>query len=372
MWLMKSVKKTLKKYFIPHTENDHKPHFLRGKVVFKTGLLASALFVLSLVGNYAVKHIEYLAAIQSAFLVDLANEDREDSGLAKLSINDQLINAAQFKADDMSAKSYFAHISPDGSTPWSWIQKAGYNYLYAGENLAVNFSRSEDVEEAWMDSPTHKANILSKNFTEIGIATASGKYKGKNTTFVVQMFGRQKKTPTVNTVSAASAVVEANDSEEAPQLATENSNNGSEVSEDSSVLGSETEVASTVESSKEETEITVKPEAVAEESEETFMSFTNPEATPAELSEAPVEIKEEAVYTNWFERIIVSPSRVVQSLLVALAAIVVFSLILKIFIEIRLQHPKNIAYGVALLAIIVIFMHINGSVLAKPILVVAF
>lgn len=135
-----------------------------------------------------------MAAVISAVLVDLTNEDRKDEDLGTLTRNSVLDAAAQAKADDMAEKGYFAHNSPDGKTSWHWFREAGYSFSYAGENLAVDFDDSDDVEEAWMDSPTHRANILNGKFTEIGIATAVGTYKGQKTTFVVQMFGTPAKT----------------------------------------------------------------------------------------------------------------------------------------------------------------------------------
>ncbi len=369
---MKSVKKTLKKYFIPHPENDHKPHFLREGAVSVTAAIVVILFFASIFGNYAVKNNKHLAAIQAAFLVDLTNEDRADQGLSKLAINDKLVSAAGMKAGDMADKSYFAHVSPDGKTPWYWIEQAQYNYLYAGENLAVNFYDSEDVEEAWMDSPTHKANIMSRNFTEIGIATARGKYKGETTTFVVQMFGSPKKgnlsaeVKMIDSLSTDVAVETSEASEEDTDVL------GSEIEP---IIPSENEVAAAVPQEKPEPVSSATPvvddKQVAEES---FMTFTNPDADPQELDQvsfvAPTE--EVPAYTNWFERVIVNPVRTVDGLYSVIAAIVIFSLILKIFIEIRLQHPRNIAYGVLLLAIVVICMHLNGSLLAEPTLVVAF
>lgn len=369
---MKSVKKTLKKYFIPHPENDHKPHFLREGAVSVTAAIVVILFFASIFGNYAVKNNKHLAAIQAAFLVDLTNEDRADQGLQKLAINDKLVSAAGMKAGDMAEKSYFAHVSPDGKTPWYWIDQAGYPYLYAGENLAVNFYDSEDVEEAWMDSPTHKANIMSRNFTEIGIATARGKYKGDTTTFVVQMFGSPKKSSTANLEMVDSLANEV-------ALATEPSRQSEDSSDDSDVLGSEIEPAPQMPEDS-SSEATPKPEPVVTavepvtKTEESFMTFTNPDAAPQELDQvssvAPAE--EVPAYTNWFERVIVNPVRTVDGLYSVIAAIVIFSLILKIFIEIRLQHPRNIAYGVLLLAIVVVCMHLNGSLLAEPTLVVSF
>lgn len=130
-----------------------------------------------------------MAAVITSSLVQLTNEDRKEQDLGSLKVNPLLVAAAQAKADDMAAKGYFAHTSPDGSSSWSWFKGAGYSFSHAGENLAVNFSDSVDVEKAWMNSPTHRANILNGNFTEVGIATAVGEYQGKKTVFVVQMFG---------------------------------------------------------------------------------------------------------------------------------------------------------------------------------------
>jgi uncharacterized protein YkwD len=130
-----------------------------------------------------------MAAVISATLVDLANDDRGEEDLGSLTVNPKLVAAAQAKADDMVKNGYFAHNSPDGKTSWYWFAQENYSFSYAGENLAVNFSDSEDVERAWMKSPTHRANIMNGKFTEIGIATAVGKYEGKETVFVVQMFG---------------------------------------------------------------------------------------------------------------------------------------------------------------------------------------
>lgn len=327
--------KTFKKYFVPHKQNNHRPHFLRGRTIFTMTILTVILLIASVIGNYAVKKIHFLASIQSAFLVDLANEDRSTLGLKDLSINDKLVEAAQMKANDMAEKSYFAHISPDGKTPWYWIKQSGYTYVYAGENLAVNFFDSEDVEDAWMNSPTHKANILNNHYTEIGIATAPGMYKGKKTTFVVQMFASPKKSAVVSTVENTLT----------PKRA-----EASELAVDESFPQSETVVSDAG----------------------SVMTFVNPEATSVELSqtaEANNGTAEKIVYTNWFERMLVSPSLVVHYVYVVLASLIVFSLILKIFIEIRLQHPKNIAYGILLLVVVLFFMYVNRSILVNPTIV---
>lgn len=143
-----------------------------------------------------------VAAVVSAVLVDLANADRAQAGLGTLSVNPTLVAVAQAKANDMASKGYFAHTSPDGLDPWHWFKQQGYAFDYAGENLAIDFSDSGDVERAWMNSPTHRENLLDPHYTEVGIATAQGMYQGRMTTFVVQAFG----TPAKSSVPARVAV----------------------------------------------------------------------------------------------------------------------------------------------------------------------
>lgn len=162
--------------------------YILGGTVGVFAFLILGVFSLSIADHYVLRSGS-LASVISTVLVDLANVDRSASGLGGLSINPTLVRVAQAKADDMATKEYFAHVSPDGVDSWYWFRQNGYTFLYAGENLAVDFSDSVDVEMAWMNSPTHRANILNGRFTEIGIATAQGVFQGHQTTFIVQMFG---------------------------------------------------------------------------------------------------------------------------------------------------------------------------------------
>jgi uncharacterized protein YkwD len=139
--------------------------------------------------NYLMSRVPTVAAVISSVLVELTNVDRTSQGLGTLTVSPVLTEVAQAKANDMAQKGYFAHTSPEGLTPWHWFKEKGYRFAYAGENLAVDFSESADVQRAWMNSPTHRANVVGTQFTEIGIATANGIYNGRPTTFVVQVFG---------------------------------------------------------------------------------------------------------------------------------------------------------------------------------------
>jgi hypothetical protein len=169
-----------------------------GKYLCSILILAFALF-----GAYGFLRMSYpagkslTAAIYSGVIVDLTNRDRLNNNDSNLKPNDLLSAAAQAKANDMASKGYFAHTSPEGITPWYWFKQVGYKYVYAGENLAINFDESLDVENAWMNSPTHRANILNNHYTDIGVAMAQGIYQGRVATFVVQEFGSTSTTSTL-------------------------------------------------------------------------------------------------------------------------------------------------------------------------------
>lgn len=123
-------------------------------------------------------------------LVNLANSSRSEEGLSSLVINDKLNEAAKKKAADMFDGQYFAHISPEGKTPWDFIKLVKYDYVYAGENLSIGYVDDQELHLAWMNSPTHRENIMNKNYNEIGLAIEQGKFQGKDTIIVVEMFGQ--------------------------------------------------------------------------------------------------------------------------------------------------------------------------------------
>lgn len=131
----------------------------------------------------------YASSITPVDVVNLTNTERAKQGLPPLTINGALTQAAVAKANYMFDKNFWAHIAPDGTTPWTFIKNAGYAYSVAGENLARDFGDSGSMVTAWMNSPTHKDNIVNTKFTDIGIGVVNGKLDGVETTLVVQMFG---------------------------------------------------------------------------------------------------------------------------------------------------------------------------------------
>ena len=102
------------------------------------------------------------------------NVERAAHGLPALRINDQLSAAATDRIADMFGKHYFAHVSPDGIEPWSWVDRHGYNYRHVGENLAVGYPTAASVVDGWMHSAGHRANLLGKTYDEVGVAVAQG------------------------------------------------------------------------------------------------------------------------------------------------------------------------------------------------------
>ncbi len=146
-------------------------------------LLAAVVFLLP----HAIA--THASDITSQKVIDLANADRKGGSLEKLTENDKLTEAAAAKAEDMITDDYFSHTAPDGTTPWRWIEKAGYDYNYAGENLAMDFVSADKMNRAWLASPTHRANILNEKYKDIGVAVREGIINGRGTIAVVQMFG---------------------------------------------------------------------------------------------------------------------------------------------------------------------------------------
>lgn len=122
-------------------------------------------------------------------VIQLVNESRLSHKENVLVRNDLLTKVAQMKIDDMFSRGYFAHTSPEGKTPWVWFKSAGYDYEFAGENLAIHFTDAESQHQAWMRSATHRKNILNPEYREIGVAIRQGVLEGHKTIVTVQEFG---------------------------------------------------------------------------------------------------------------------------------------------------------------------------------------
>ncbi|MFH0773076.1 MAG: CAP domain-containing protein [bacterium] len=196
---MNSLLNKIHHFFIPHEENNYHAHSLHTNMLSVYLLVAVMLvFVSKNVPSFS-NVLGIATDISIAKLFSLTNNERTKLRLSMLHENPQLAAAAEKKAADMFKKDYWSHFAPDGASPWDFIKQSGYQYEFAGENLAKNFLFSQNVVDAWMNSPTHRENIVKKEYTEVGYAVVNGMINGEETTLVVQMFG----TPLVKTTESA-------------------------------------------------------------------------------------------------------------------------------------------------------------------------
>ncbi|MDF2675496.1 MAG: hypothetical protein K0R09_3768 [Clostridiales bacterium] len=118
-------------------------------------------------------------------VVRLTNVERSKNGLPALTQNWELSRVARYKSADMANKGYFAHQSPTYGSPFTMMQNFGIRFSAAGENIAYGQRTPQEVVTAWMNSPGHRANILSRSYSQIGVGLARNK---NGTAYWTQMF----------------------------------------------------------------------------------------------------------------------------------------------------------------------------------------
>lgn len=301
-----------KHYFIPHEGNEHQPHLLRWEAMLSLGSLALVVEMLFLAQFWVLlRYPDLLGSIINTALVEYTNAER--TPIAKpLAVSPLLEKAARLKAEDMAAKGYFSHVSPEGLTPWYWFGQAGYRFSRAGENLAVNFTDSQDVVRAWLDSPTHRANLLNENYTEIGIGIAKGLYRERETIFIVQLFGRPM-------VKAAPAVVAAASVPSAPDKTTSG------------------------------------PERIVPAAPQ------SPTVAAAETEAVPFDrgVAEPKPPLSAWKRVLGSPRGYLNLIYATLATIVFMALLLAVFVKIEIQYPALLVNGAVFLICIASILLLN-------------
>lgn len=181
---------TLRHLFIPHKSNNQKAKLLHSESLFFIAVGLIAFQLLLGFGHKAFPQVlGYAANISPSEVIRLTNVQRADNGLGPLAESTILDAAALAKGNDMLARGYWAHFAPDGTSPWSFFLKFGYKYSYAGENLARDFPDAASAVTAWMNSPSHRENMLNPNYKDIGIGVVEGSLSGVDTTIIVQFFG---------------------------------------------------------------------------------------------------------------------------------------------------------------------------------------
>jgi len=184
------VKHNLSYYFIPQEKNNYRAEILKnGFLMMLVGFYLINQSVIKLIGTIKPGVLGYSSEITAQKVLDQTNLQRLNNGLPPLKLNSLLSESATKKAKDMFSHNYWAHTSPSGTTPWDFFKAVDYRYSVAGENLARDFYDTESLMNGWMNSPTHKANIINSKYQEIGIGVVNGTLGGIKTTLVVQHFG---------------------------------------------------------------------------------------------------------------------------------------------------------------------------------------
>jgi hypothetical protein len=362
------MRKHLKNHFIPHHGNDYKPHSMRSQTLLFTLMLGIGIMVMALFGSQSIPGISNLADVQSTYLAQLTNERRAENSVRELKVNPLLEEAARLKAQDMIENQYFAHVSPEGKQPWHWMNQAGYKYKHAGENLAIDFYDTQEVTEAWMNSPTHRRNILNNNYSEIGIAVDSGVYKGRRVAFVVQMFGSPRFGQVTPPVLVQGEPATISDEEIARRIAElrqgiqeREQRELAEREEDSQVLGDTTELqeqAFVVEGVVQGTETQETQDLIVTTSEGSFIE-TVYQGDDVQVEEQLVEGTDPEV--NPVLASVTRPVAIAKIIILILMALVGVSLVLKIAIEVRKQHWKNVILALLILFALVLLYTILDS-----------
>ena len=354
------MKKHLKDYLIPHEGNGYAPHSLqKAAVVGMMGMIILSFTLANIQSLIWISSQWMVSTILPAVIVELTNEERVEDALGILRRSALLDRAAQLKAQDMARNGYFAHYSPTGVTPWHWFGEVSYNFVHAGENLAIHFTDSGDVIQAWMDSPTHRENIMNGNYTEIGVGTAEGTYEGFSTVYVVQLFGTPAQPP-----AQPPAEVAVNETVEVPVVPPQVAVAG--VTSSATTLEPEattTVLAEAVVISESVEIIEAKPVAVVVE-EESATSTPATEIANMEVTNQGVALYSDFISTStgaipatiesntphtvstvpYFLRLATQPHAVLQIVYTVIALFVCCVLLLSILIEVRRQQPVQIAY----------------------------
>jgi len=344
-----------KDFFIPHAGNDHKPHSVRTKSLIIYILLA-VMVKLTATGTLYILYPSpgRMSELVASKMLELTNRTREEMGIHPLRLDPVLTAAAEVKGRDMILRNYFAHDTPDGKRPWEWIDKSKYDYVYAGENLAMGFNQAEFVQQAFMESPAHKKNILNENYRDVGLAVVNGEIDGKKTDILVEMFGALR-----NDVFLAQEIV-GNKTITNSEVA-ENDNTTSEKPEEFTPEVSDTNNLSFELLQQQDTNSNI-PTVEAQAEGDDFLADDSMVVAGEESWENSFE-RENEENINEGILLVASTGRSSKSLFdwiieisniifIAFIIFITISLILNIFIKIRIQHSHLIVQSIVVLALL--------------------
>ena len=352
---MKKAWRIFKKWFIPHDENDHKPHILRPRTIALVCVLsiAAELLFLSGLSVPVSSRAPFLGDIVVGALTDGTNVARVANNLPSLQVSPLLQRAAQEKVNDMVANSYFAHTSPQGVTPWYWFANVGYDFTYAGENLAVDFSDSQDVTTARPNSPEHRANIMDTHFTQFGIAIATGTYEGQPVIFVAEEFGAPSPLMVVGSEAGSSFGAQA--AATAPSVP-------KKVVAASKPAPAVIGVSALTTSSSDQMFVAVKGASA-----EAPAAVSATGSAPS-VAQAPAIAPKFVPQTNVVQQMAANPRSAMNDVYLFIAVLFALALALNIFIKVRVQHPNIILGGLVAISLAGIFIVLNQHIFLSTII----
>lgn len=352
------MRRILKNHFIPHEGNNYRPHLLQKAAMLAMVVMVLMTFTIANLQAVIWVNVDWLVgAVLPAVVISETNDERADGNLSSVTRSTVLDQAAQRKAEHMARNGYFAHYAPDGTSPWYWFNQSGYSFVHAGENLAVHFNDSKQVVEAWMDSPTHRANIMNGNYTEIGIGVAEGEYEGYDTVFVVQLFGTPARAETpvaTNTASAPAEIVVVTEQVTEPVATVSDTETVASANESVEVVSEPEpvyELPSTTAAVEEEVVVTAATTTPASTTSpiDRFSGFisTSTNGIPATIDTNNAGATEVSTAFSFATQ----PQQVLQFLYAILALFILTALTFSIVLEFKRQQPLQIAYSFGLLAL---------------------
>jgi len=192
----------LKDLFLAHEGNDYRPHAFHPKrlVFYSVSAIGIKVLVVAIIMIFPLSAwlTPDILSQKSQEVIALTNQFRTQEGAPRLGQNAKLQQSAREKCRHMLVEQYFDHVGPEGNSVSDWLKSVNYPFSVAGENLAMGFSRPEELVQAWKESQTHRDNLLDTDYKEIGVAMMSGVYKGGETTLAAQHFGTRPQAQTAS------------------------------------------------------------------------------------------------------------------------------------------------------------------------------
>jgi uncharacterized protein YkwD len=326
----------VKDFFIPHSGNDHKPKALRPKSLLVYLVIALLIKTAATGALFLIypSPAEMTAVIASK-MIELTNSSRLAAGVPPLNVNATLTKSAILKGQDMLKRGYFSHDTPDGRKPWQWISKTEYDYIYAGENLAMDFTSAEAIQAAFLKSPSHRKNILNPKYKDIGVAVVSGLMNGRQTDLLVVFFGTQREMVAATKQASAALPAEASTQPEAAQVQPESVSKVSVASQDLDEVPSPSDEK-------------VQPSPV---STDIIAGDTLNQA-----SEGIIVVSAEKQSSRSLVDLIIEYSNII---FIAFIIFIAISLVVNILVKIKVQHAPLILQSLVVIALI------SAMVLAK-------